>query len=113
MPNPYRGEVWLASLDPTRGREQSGRRPVLIVSVDEFNHGPAGLVVVLPITSSLRGIPSHVAIDPDEGGLKTPSVAMCDAIRSISKERLLKKWGEVSAATIAMIEDRIRILLDL
>src|SRR6185295_5268066 len=53
-----RGEVWLADLDPTRGHEQAGRRPVLIVSDDVFNAGAAELVVVLPMTSTLRPIAS-------------------------------------------------------
>ena len=57
---PARGEVWLADLNPVRGHEQAGRRPVLVVSEDLFNRGPAGLAIVLPMTSTLRGIPSHV-----------------------------------------------------
>ncbi len=42
------GEIWRVNLNPSRGHEQAGIRPALIVSVDMFNHGPAGLVVVLP-----------------------------------------------------------------
>ena len=71
MIGPARGEVWLVDLNPTRGREQAGRRPVLVVSVDTFNRGPADLVVILPITSRQKGIASHVAIDPPEGGVKS------------------------------------------
>ncbi|HYN21742.1 MAG TPA: type II toxin-antitoxin system PemK/MazF family toxin, partial [Thermoanaerobaculia bacterium] len=48
---PGRGEVWLASLDPVRGHEQAGTRPVLIVSEDLFNRGPAELIIALPVTS--------------------------------------------------------------
>jgi len=44
--SPGRGEVWLADLDPTRGHEQAGRRPVLVVSDDIFNRGPADLVII-------------------------------------------------------------------
>jgi mRNA interferase MazF len=44
VPTPNRGEVWLVDLNPIRGREQAGRRPALVVSVDEFNNGPADLV---------------------------------------------------------------------
>jgi len=40
--------MWLADLDPTRGHEQAGRRPVLVVSDDIFNRGPADLVIILP-----------------------------------------------------------------
>ena len=44
---PSRGEVWQVQFSPTRGREQEGSRPAMIVSVDKFNHGPAELVIVI------------------------------------------------------------------
>jgi mRNA interferase MazF len=113
MALPLRGEIWLADLDPTRGREQAGKRPVLIVSTDRFNQGPAELVVVLPVTSKGKGIPWHVPIEPPEGGVKTTSYAMCEMIRCISRERLAKRWGDVSAATLAAVDERLQILLDL
>ena len=50
MADPRRGEIWLADLRPTRGREQTGRWPVLVLSVDFFNSGSADLIVVLPLT---------------------------------------------------------------
>ncbi len=113
MPNPRRGEVWLADLNPTLGREQRGRRPVLVVSVDLFNSGPADLIVVLPLTSTLRDIPLHVRIDEGDGGTTSESVVMCEAVRSVSKERLISKWGMLSRAAMAEVEDRLRVLLDL
>ncbi len=113
MPNPRRGEVWLADLNPTLGREQRGRRPVLVVSVDLFNSGPADLIVVLPLTSTLRDIPLHVRIDEGDGGTTSESVVMCEAVRSVSKERLISNWGTLSRAAMAEVEDRLRVLLDL
>ena len=113
MKPPLRGEVWLADLDPTRGREQAGKRPVLVVSDDLFNRGPAGLVIVLPITSTIRPIPTHVPLDPPEGGLKIKSSILCDAVRSISKDRVVVCWGGVQASTLAAVSDRLRILLRL
>jgi mRNA interferase MazF len=110
---PQRGEVWLADLDPTFGHEQGGRRPVLIVSTDSFNAGLSGLVVVLPITSRIRPLPLHVPVDPPEGGLRVPSVILCDAIRSVDQRRLVDCWGAVSAATVVTVEDRLRRLLGL
>ena len=110
---PVRGEVWAADLNPTRGREQAGHRPVVVISEDVFNQGPAGLVVVLPVTSTDRGIPIHVPIEPPEGGLKNRSVILCDAVRSIAKERLTRRWGRISPTTLAAIEDRLRILMGL
>jgi mRNA interferase MazF len=84
-----------------------------VVSDDLFNRGPAGLVIALPITSRLRPIPSHVRISPPQGGLAVESAALCEAVRSISKERLLKRLGLVSGGTLALVEDRLRILLRL
>jgi len=110
---PARGEVWLAELDPVRGHEQAGSRPVLVLSVDPFNSGPAELVIVLPLTSKDRGVSSHVPVQPPEGGLKARSVILCEAIRSISRDRLEKRWGTVAPGTLALVEDRIRILLGL
>lgn len=110
---PSRGEVWLIDLNPTRGREQAGVRPGLVVSTDPFNHGPAGLVVVLPLTTTARGIPLHVPVDRPEGGVRDRSYIKCEDIRSVAKERLREYWGPVSPRTMAALEDRLRILLQL
>ena len=112
-PLPSRGEIWEVNLNPTRGHEQAGRRPALVVSVDPFNHGPAELVVVLPITTTPRGIPFHVPVGPPEGGVRRPSFIKCEDVRSISRERLVARWGSVYAPTMSMVDDRLRILLDL
>jgi mRNA interferase MazF len=111
--SPARGDIWFADLDPTRGHEQAGRRPVLVVSVDLYNHGPANLVIVLPITSNIRRLPTQVVISPPEGGLRIPSAVLCDAIRSIAKERLADRQGSVSDSTMRQVEDNLRILIGL
>jgi mRNA interferase MazF len=108
-----RGEIWLSDPNPVRGHEQAGTRPVLVVSADAFNHGPAQLVVVVPLTTRDREIPLRVRIDPPDGGVKEPSFAMCEAVRSISTDRLVRRWGSVESTTIATVEDRLRILLEL
>jgi mRNA interferase MazF len=108
-----RGEVWLVELGPTRGHEQAGRRPALVVSHDRFNRGAAGLVVVLPMTTRERRIPLHVSVDPPEGGVRDRSFVKCEDIRSISDRRLIERWGSVGPPTLALVEDRLRILLDL
>ena len=69
MPAPLRGEVWMADLDPTRGHEQAGKRPCLVVSADVFNTGPAGLAIALPLTTKAKAIRSHVEVAPPEGGV--------------------------------------------
>lgn len=100
-------------LNPVRGHEQAGRRPAVVVSVDPFNHGPAGLVVVVPLTTTWRGVPLHVAVDPPDGGVRQRSYAKCEDVRSVATERLLDRWGVLSAGTLGNIEDRLRILLGL
>ena len=113
LTSPSRGEIWLADLDPTRGHEQAGRRPVLVVSEDLYNRGPAGLVVVLPITSTVRSVALHVRLRPPEGGVRVESSILCDAIRSVSLERLLRRWRPVSVRTMQAVEERLRTLLGL
>ena len=85
----------------------------MIISVDLFNSGPADLIVVLPITSQAKGIPFHVPLNPPEGGVTKVSFIKCEDIRSISKERLIRRFGSVSDKTIDAVDDRLRILLDL
>lgn len=99
--------------DAILGREQSGTRPALVLSVDKFNHGPADLVIVLPITSKNKCQPLHVEVTPPEGGLKLTSFVKCDDIRSISKQRLKQCYGAHSPQTMAEVENQMRILLNL
>ena len=113
MVEPSRGEVWNGDLDPTRGREQAGRRPALIVSTEQFNQSRAGLTVVGPLTSRFRRIAWHVLVDPPEGGLRQRSEAMPEMERSISMDRLLERWGGVSVETMIQLEERLRLVLDL
>jgi mRNA interferase MazF len=110
---PSRGEIWLTSFDPIVGHEQSGSRPALVLSVDKFNHGPADLVLVAPVTSKDKHQPWHVPLSPPEGGVTTASFILVEAVRSISKQRLKERWGTVSAATLAQVEMRLRVLLKL
>lgn len=110
MTHPTRGEIWTASLDPVQGHEQAGRRPVVVVSVDLYNRGPADLVLACPVTSTRRGVLYHVPVDPPEGGLSRPSDILCDAVRSLAKERLHCRLGTVSRRTMTAIEERLRIV---
>lgn len=110
---PSRGEIWNADLNPTRGHEQAGKRPVLVISTDIFNEGPADFVVVLPITSKGKGIAMHVEVEPEQSGLKMKSYVLCDGIRSIAKERLLSRLGNLDGGKLEEVERRLKILMDL
>ena len=109
----FRGEIWQVNLNPTRGHEQAGMRPALIISIDFFHNGPAGLVVVIPITSKDKSIPLHVCIESKDSGLDRISFLKPEDIRSISKERLIKKLGQISEKQLDEVEDKVRIVLGL
>ena len=107
-----RGDVWLVDLGLTRGHEQAGPRPCVIMSFEELA-GQYGMVVAVPTTRTLLRFPTHVAIDPPEGGLRFRSFAMCEQVRSVSVERLLERWGSATPATLAKIELILYDLLEL
>jgi mRNA interferase MazF len=108
---PARGEIWDVDREPVQGHEQGGRRPALIVSVTPFNQGASGLVIVLPISSQDKRVRTQIPIPAGEGGLNLPSFAKCEAILSISLERLLRRRGAVSVGTMEEVSDVLRILL--
>ena len=109
-----RGEIWLAGFDPVQGHEQAGRRPALVLSVDEFNASGAELVTVLPITSKHRpGIPSRIEIRPPEGGVRVRSYIIGEQTRTVSTRRLVKQIGVVSVPTMQKVSDVVRMLLGL
>jgi mRNA interferase MazF len=99
---PRRGDIWIVDFGVPIGSEQSGRRPAVIVSDDLMNSGPSGLVIVVPLTSRRRDLPSHVELDPTSG-LDTPSYAKCEDVKSISTERLVHAIGAADHIEIDQI----------
>ena len=73
MSEPNRGELWMADLDPVKGHEQAGRRPILIVSTNPFNYSAAGMIVIVPLSTKEKHVPLHVRVSPPEGGLRQVS----------------------------------------
>lgn len=110
---PSRGEVWQVGLDPTKGREQSGSRPAMVISVDKFNHGPAELVIVIPITKRNKGISSHVFIPKGEAGLPYDSYIKVEDVRSVSIDRLGRYMGDVTYPRVEQVQHILRVLLGL
>ena len=110
---PARGDVWHIDPELVRGHEQGRPRPAVVVSADEFNMGPSTLVIVCLMTTSDRRIPSHVRIDPPEGGLREASFVLCEQVRTISTKRLISRFGALTPRSMAAIDERLRILLDL
>ena len=112
--SPKCGEVWWVDLNPVKGHEQGGRRPCLVVSVDEFNRLPHGLVWTVPITSNIRFKHAFtVAARPPEGGLKVESLMLCHQLRTISTDRLAKRAGVIPSALFEEVKKRLALALGL
>ncbi len=111
MSEALQGEVWFCELEPTRGREQAGRRPVLVVSVDQLSAGPSELAIVVPLTTTPSENPIRPAIESPEGGLRERSWALPDMVRSIDRSHLVERWGRVSSSTLEAVAGRVRLLV--
>lgn len=96
----WRGSVCWAELDPTRGREQGGRRPVLVVASQAYLDVVTMLALVVPVTTVNRGWPNHVPLRGTTG-LSQPSWAMTEQIRTVPRDRLVGVAGVVDEATLA------------
>ncbi|MCL6559578.1 MAG: type II toxin-antitoxin system PemK/MazF family toxin [Firmicutes bacterium] len=93
----YQWNIFWANLNPVRGSEQSGKRPVLIISVEEINQ-TLPIVSVLPITSTKPGrtiYPTEIFLSKEATGLPNDSIAMVHQVRTISKKRLGECCGKV------------------
>lgn len=108
-----RGEVWLVDFGEPIGREQAGRRPAVVVSDDDLNDGPAGLVIVVPLTTARRGLPSHVELDDPATGLDQVSYAKGEDVKSVSEQRLVARLGAVPVEAMFELDRVLRFLLRL
>jgi mRNA interferase MazF len=103
-----RGEVWRADLNPTRGSEQSGMRPVIIFQNDFVNRFTT-TVIAIPLTKNLRraSLLSCLFLAQGEGGLTEDSVALCHQVRVIDKSRLQQRSGELSLQVLNTLETKM------
>lgn len=97
-----RGDIFWADLDPVRGREQAGRRPVLILSQDVFNER-SETVIALAITSQEPSAGFPLSFEIRSVQLPKPSWVKISQIRTISTERLGARLGRISPEELAQI----------
>lgn len=108
-----RGAVVWVDLSPTRGREQHGTRPALVVSSLGYLMSVRDLVIVLPLTTVDRGWPHHVPVTGDLIKLAKPSFAMTEQPRTISKERIARRSGLADAQTVTAVDQWLRDFIGL
>jgi mRNA interferase MazF len=101
------GEVFFARPDPAVGREQAGRRPVVVVSNELFHDAVTTLALVVPVTSVDRRWDNHIRLAGSHG-LDAMSFAMTEQVRVVSRARLDRRLGAVDSATLEAIREWVR-----
>lgn len=110
-----RGEIHLVSFDPTIGHEIKKTRPALIIQNDIGNrYSPVTIVAAITSTVPVVPHPVRVVIEPTNmNGLDTRSTVLLDQIRTVDRQRLVKRLGQVDLDTMAKVDDALRISLAL
>ncbi|MEO6884537.1 MAG: type II toxin-antitoxin system PemK/MazF family toxin [Bacteroidia bacterium] len=106
------GEIWYANLNPIKGQEQAGVRPVVIISGNLLNTH-LHIVICCPLTSKIKNYKGNVVLQPTtKNKLKQLSEILVFHIRSISKERLTKKIGEITTNELLIIKQTLNEIMD-
>jgi mRNA interferase MazF len=105
-----RGEVRWADLDPVRGREQAGQRPVLVLSHDVFNER-SGTVIAVALTSQEPRAGYPLTLEITAAGLPKRSWAKVSQVRVLSTERLGRRLARASAEEVARVVDGLHEII--
>jgi len=108
----YQWNIFWADLNPTRGSEQAGKRPVLVISEEAVNQA-LPIVTVVCLTSFKKGrkvYPIETLLEHKDSGLKENSIVMAHQVRAIAKDRLAEKCGTIENEEI---RDRVRNIIKL
>ena len=110
-----RGHLWWTDLGLPVGSQPGFRRPVLIVSSDDFNDSAISTVVVAAVTSNvaLGRAPGYVVLDAEASGLAIESVVNVSQISTIDKRQLDEHIGALDGAGLAQVDAGLRLALDL
>ena len=112
-----RGEVYWADLIPRSGSEQTGRRPVIVVSHDGFNQVPGWRsVIVVPLSTSssqARRGPTAVEMPGGAAGLPKTGVALCHQVTTLDRAKLTKRVGTLSSDLLREVEEGLKAAMDL
>ena len=111
-----RGDIYFVDLNPVQGREQSGRRPVLVLSIDAINKLPLVVTVVVGTKGENlpRDFPTNVRFSAEESGLPMETVFLCFQIRSIDPNRFAQQAaGKIAEENLEKVENAVRHCLGL
>ena len=111
-----RGQIYFVNLNPVKGREQSGERPVLILSVDAINRQPLVITVIVGTKGEniKRDYKTNVRVSPEESGLSLETVFLCFQVRSLDPSRFSDSpAGTLSSIKMEEVERSVRYVLGL
>lgn len=109
-----RGEIYWVNLNPAKGSEQAGRRPVLILQNDIGNElAPTTIIAPLTTKSFTKEYPTNVNLSKGLGGLKSDSTVLLSQIKTIDKSRLEERIGSLPSISMNRVERAIKISLAL
>jgi mRNA interferase MazF len=111
-----RGEIYFVNLNPVEGREQAGKRPVLVLSRDAINRLPLVITVVVGTKGAnvSRDYPTNVRVPAEASGLPLETVFLCFQLRSLDPRRFpTTPVGKIAEATMERIENAVRYSLRL
>jgi mRNA interferase MazF len=108
-----RGSVVWVSPDPTRGREQAGTRPAVIVASAGYLANVPELVILVPVTTRDRGWPHHVKLTGAALTLDRTSFAMTEQPRTVARSRITGQAGTANGTSMDEIDQWLRDFTDL
>jgi mRNA interferase MazF len=104
-------EIWYADLKPVKGSEQDGYRPVVIISGNVVNT-LLNVVIACPLTTKIKNYKGDVVLEPNpENGLSQKSEIIIFHVRSVSKERLVKKIGTITSRQLEILKQGLNDIL--
>jgi len=109
-----RGDVVMCDLNPVIGTEQAGIRPCVVLQIDRAN-SVSPHTIIAPFTTKIRRtmLASHVLIEAGVGGLSQDSVLLCEQVRVIDKQRIVKVLGRLDEVYMKKIENALSAILGL
>jgi mRNA interferase MazF len=108
--NLERGQIYFVNLNPVQGKEQSGKRPVLILSIDEINRKQL-VITIIPGTDGAnikRDYSTNVRASPAESGLQLETVFLCFQVRALAPSRFLNSDGSLKPLSGKLSPNKMR-----
>lgn len=107
------GDIAGIDLGVPTGHEAGLRRPAVVVTAQRIVDSGAGVVHVVPLTTTIRGFGSEIVLEPDErNGLSARSAAQCQHIRAVSTDRVDEVVGNIGPIALTQIREVIGLILD-